>query len=67
MMKTNKKNNDHTNSYHFFYTKVLLKKKSLCATLINYSANTDTVKYIYFLISLAEEAVKEYGIFLTFL
>lgn len=24
------------------------KKKSLCATLINYSANTDTVKYIYF-------------------
>lgn len=43
------------------------KKKSLCATLINYSANTDTVKYIFFLISLAEEAVKEYGIFLTFL
>lgn len=44
MMKTNKKNNEHTNSYHFFYTKVFFL--SLCATLINYSANTDTVKYI---------------------
>lgn len=45
MIKTNKKNNEHTNSYDFFTLGYYLKKR-FCATLINYSANTDSKIFI---------------------